>query len=176
MYNLVELHGALNAAMGWLDSPLHPLDAGGLNYSISDDDVWTDADQPLPEESITLDGRRACPLEECGGLWGLAAPGSDGRPASPRAWRAEVQVRPRLRCEGVQLRGGLAASAAGGQWPTDTTLIEFTDGQPVETRELDENVSLDRDANGHMARLTIEHVQQTAGMDELSYQRVPTPV
>ena len=59
---------------------------------------------------------------------------------------------------------------------TDTTLVEFSDGPPVETRELDENISLDLDADGHLVSLTIEHAQQTAGMDELSYQRVPTLV
>jgi uncharacterized protein YuzE len=56
------------------------------------------------------------------------------------------------------------------------TLVEFTDGPPVETRELDENFYLDLDADGHLVSLTIEHAQQTAGMDELSYRRFPTPV
>jgi len=59
---------------------------------------------------------------------------------------------------------------------TDTTLVEFTAGPPVETRELDENIYLDLDADGRIVSLTIEHAQQTAGMDEFSYQRVPAPV
>ena len=59
---------------------------------------------------------------------------------------------------------------------TDTTLVEFADGPPVETRELDENIYFDLDADGHIVSLTIEHAQQTAGMDEFSYQRVPAPV
>jgi len=59
---------------------------------------------------------------------------------------------------------------------TDTTLVEFTDGPPVETPELDENICLDLDADARIVSLTIVHAQQTAGMDEFSYQRVPTPV
>jgi hypothetical protein len=114
-YHLGELHSTLNAAMGWLDSHLHMFDVEGRQYSISDDDIWIDADAPLPEESVTLAnlardgverfgywydfgdswhhdvfiektgpaeagvfyprcvaGRRACPPEDCGGLWGFA--------------------------------------------------------------------------------------------------------
>lgn len=58
---------------------------------------------------------------------------------------------------------------------TDTALVEFTDGPPVETCELDENIYLDLDADGRVVSLTIEHAQQTAGVDEFSYQRVPVP-
>ncbi|MBM3130266.1 MAG: DUF2283 domain-containing protein [Chloroflexi bacterium] len=59
---------------------------------------------------------------------------------------------------------------------TDTTLIEFTTSPPVETRELNENIYLDLDADGRVVSLTIEHARQTAGIDEFSYQRVSTPV
>jgi len=59
---------------------------------------------------------------------------------------------------------------------TDTTLVEFTAGPSVETRELDENIYLDLDADGRIVSLTIEHAQQTAGLDEFSYQRVPVSV
>ena len=47
---------------------------------------------------------------------------------------------------------------------------------PVETRELDENIYLDLDADGHIVSLTVEHAQRTAGMDEFSYQRLPAPI
>ena len=57
----------------------------------------------------------------------------------------------------------------------DTALVELADRPPVETRELDENIYLDLDADGHIVSLTVEHAQRTAGMDELSYQRVPAP-
>jgi len=56
---------------------------------------------------------------------------------------------------------------------TDTALVEFSDHPPVETRELNENVYLDLDADGRVVSLTIEHARQTAGMDEFTYQRIP---
>ncbi len=56
---------------------------------------------------------------------------------------------------------------------TDTALVEFSDHPPVETRELDENIYLDRDADGRVVSLTIEHARQTAGIDEFTYQRIP---
>ncbi|PKO20242.1 MAG: hypothetical protein CVU38_21150 [Chloroflexi bacterium HGW-Chloroflexi-1] len=59
---------------------------------------------------------------------------------------------------------------------TDTTLVEFAATPPVETRELDENIYLDLDADGRVVSLTIEHAQQTVGIEEFSYQRVPVPV
>lgn len=59
---------------------------------------------------------------------------------------------------------------------TDTTLIEFSDAAPVETRELHEDLYIDIDADGHIVSLTVEHAQQTAGTDEFSYQRLPASV
>ena len=59
---------------------------------------------------------------------------------------------------------------------TDTALVEFTAGPPVETRELDPNIYLDLDAAGHIVNLTIEHAQQSAGLDEFSYQRLPVSI
>jgi uncharacterized protein YuzE len=56
---------------------------------------------------------------------------------------------------------------------TDTALIELSDQPPVETRELNENVYLDLDADGRVVSLTIEHARQTAGIDEFTYQRIP---
>ena len=59
---------------------------------------------------------------------------------------------------------------------TDTALVEFSDQPPVETRELNENVYLDLDAEGRVVSLTIEHAEQTAGTDEFTYQRIPAYV
>ncbi len=59
---------------------------------------------------------------------------------------------------------------------TDTALVEFAEGPPVETRELDENIYVDLDADGHIVNLTVEHAQQSAGMDEFSYQRLPARI
>jgi uncharacterized protein YuzE len=58
---------------------------------------------------------------------------------------------------------------------TDTMLVELLDGPPLETRELDENVYLDLDADGRVVSLTIEHARQAAGVDEFSYQYIPVP-
>jgi uncharacterized protein YuzE len=58
---------------------------------------------------------------------------------------------------------------------TDTMLIELLDGPPVETRELNENIYLDLDADGRVVSLTIEHARQAAGVDEFSYQHIPVP-
>jgi uncharacterized protein YuzE len=56
---------------------------------------------------------------------------------------------------------------------TDTALIELSDAAPVETRELDENLYIDVDAEGHAVSITVEHAQKAAGIDEFSYQRLP---
>ena len=59
---------------------------------------------------------------------------------------------------------------------TDTALVEFAEGTPVETRELDENIYVDLDADGHIVSLTVEHAQRSAGMEEFSYERLPARV
>jgi uncharacterized protein YuzE len=58
---------------------------------------------------------------------------------------------------------------------TDTALIELSDQPPVETRELNENIYLDLDADGRVVSLTIEHARQAAGIDEFTYQHIPVP-
>ena len=57
---------------------------------------------------------------------------------------------------------------------TDTALVEFPDNPPVETRELNENIYLDIDAKGRAVSITVEHARQRAGMNEFSYQLIPT--
>ncbi|KAF0106992.1 MAG: hypothetical protein FD146_2102 [Anaerolineaceae bacterium] len=56
---------------------------------------------------------------------------------------------------------------------TDTTLVEFSEKPPVETRELNENVYIDLDSEGRVVSLTIEHARQAASMEDFSYQRIP---
>jgi len=56
---------------------------------------------------------------------------------------------------------------------TDTTLVEFSEKPPVETRELNENIYLDLDSEGRVVSITIEHTRQAASMEEFSYQRIP---
>lgn len=56
---------------------------------------------------------------------------------------------------------------------TDTVLIEFSDRPPIETRELNENVYLDLDADGRVVSLTVEHARQTNAIEEFTYQHIP---
>jgi uncharacterized protein YuzE len=56
---------------------------------------------------------------------------------------------------------------------TDTTLLEFSNNPPVETRELNENIYLDFDEHGRVVSLTIEHASQSTDVEEFMYQRVP---
>ncbi|MCL4210954.1 MAG: DUF2283 domain-containing protein [Phycisphaeraceae bacterium] len=56
---------------------------------------------------------------------------------------------------------------------TDTLLIEFReDGAVAHTRDLDENTTLDLDAQGNLCALTIEHASRRTGIPEFSYQQV----
>ena len=54
---------------------------------------------------------------------------------------------------------------------TDTAIIEFTDSQISETRELSENLYMDLDVNGNPVNLTVEHARTTAQLPNLSYEQ-----
>ena len=56
---------------------------------------------------------------------------------------------------------------------TDTTLVELSANQPVETRELNENIYLDLDRNGNVVSITIEHASASSDIREFLYQRIP---
>ena len=53
---------------------------------------------------------------------------------------------------------------------TDTLLVSFSDKKIAETRDLDENILLELDENGHVVGLTIEHAKQQMDVNEFSYQ------
>jgi uncharacterized protein YuzE len=55
---------------------------------------------------------------------------------------------------------------------TDTALVEFTDKDVFETREISENIYADLDKNGNLVNLTIEHAKANAGLWEFSYQEM----
>ena len=56
---------------------------------------------------------------------------------------------------------------------TDTLLIEFReDAKITETRDLDENTTLDVDAQGNLCAMTVEHASKRTGIPEFSYQQV----
>lgn len=54
---------------------------------------------------------------------------------------------------------------------TDTALLKFS-GRPVqETREVNENVYLDLDADGNVVSITIEHARTNATLPEVVVER-----
>lgn len=55
---------------------------------------------------------------------------------------------------------------------TDTALIEFTDREVNETKEISENIYIDIDDDGNLVNMTIEHAKEKAGLTEFSYQEV----
>jgi uncharacterized protein YuzE len=56
---------------------------------------------------------------------------------------------------------------------TDTALMEFTDKEVAETREISENIYVDLDRRGNLVSMTIEHARSNARLPEFSYQEVP---
>ena len=56
---------------------------------------------------------------------------------------------------------------------TDTALIEFSDRQVVETREISQDVCADLDAGGGLVSMTIEHARENANLPEVAYESMP---
>jgi uncharacterized protein YuzE len=55
---------------------------------------------------------------------------------------------------------------------TDTALVEFTDHEVAETREISENIYADLDKQGNLVSMTIEHARANARLNEFSYQEI----
>ena len=55
---------------------------------------------------------------------------------------------------------------------TDTALVEFTDNEVTETREVSENIYIDLDGLGNLVSMTIEHARENARLREFSYQEI----
>lgn len=55
---------------------------------------------------------------------------------------------------------------------TDTLYIEFRDVPVSETRDLDDNTTLDVDADGEISAITVEHASTRAGIPEFSYEQI----
>ena len=55
---------------------------------------------------------------------------------------------------------------------TDTLLIEFKDAPVADTRDLDENTTLDVDAHGNICSITVERASHRAGIPEFSFEQV----
>lgn len=55
---------------------------------------------------------------------------------------------------------------------TDTMLIQLSDRQVSETRDLNEDTLLDLDAAGNICAITIEHASRRANAPLFSYEEV----
>ena len=54
---------------------------------------------------------------------------------------------------------------------TDTALLEFSERPVRETREVNENVYLDLDADGNVVSITIEHARINTTLPEVVVER-----
>ena len=50
---------------------------------------------------------------------------------------------------------------------TDTALLEFSDQDVSETREINENIFVDLDRDGNLVSMTIEHAKQRASLPDV---------
>jgi len=55
---------------------------------------------------------------------------------------------------------------------TDTALLEFSDHQVGETKEINQNIYVDLDNAGNLVAMTIEHAKEQASLPSLSYEQV----
>lgn len=55
---------------------------------------------------------------------------------------------------------------------TDTALMEFSDHQVEQTKEINENMYIDLDADGNLVSMTIEHASKQANISEIAYQQI----
>ncbi|MCC6169490.1 MAG: DUF2283 domain-containing protein [Caldilineaceae bacterium] len=55
---------------------------------------------------------------------------------------------------------------------TDTMYIEFSERPSAETREINENILLDLDADGVLVAITAEHAAGATDLSEVSLQQI----
>ena len=55
---------------------------------------------------------------------------------------------------------------------TDTALVDFTDNEVAETKEISESIYVDLDRQGNLVSMTIEHARTNARLPEIDYQEV----
>jgi len=55
---------------------------------------------------------------------------------------------------------------------TDTALMEFSGSQVAQTKEINENIYVDLDADGNLVNMTIEHASRQANIAEIAYQQI----
>jgi uncharacterized protein YuzE len=57
---------------------------------------------------------------------------------------------------------------------TDTALVEFSNHQVAQTKEINENIYIDLDADNNLVSMTIEHAGRQANIAEIAYQQIET--
>ena len=55
---------------------------------------------------------------------------------------------------------------------TDTLLIELSDAEVVETREINEDIYIDLSERGDPVSITIEHAKEKANLSEITFSQV----
>ena len=55
---------------------------------------------------------------------------------------------------------------------TDTALVEFSDLEVAETKEINENIHIDLDTSGNLVAMTVEHARKQTSLPQLSYEQV----
>ena len=55
---------------------------------------------------------------------------------------------------------------------TDTALVEFSDHNVSQTKEINENIYVDLDPDGNLVNMTIEHASRQANIAEVAYQQM----
>jgi uncharacterized protein YuzE len=55
---------------------------------------------------------------------------------------------------------------------TDTLLINFAHKEIAETRDINENILIELDHDGHLVSMTIEHAKRHMDIENFSYQKV----
>lgn len=54
---------------------------------------------------------------------------------------------------------------------TDTALLEFSGRTVAETKEINENIYVDLDANGNLVSMTIEHAKRNTTLPDVVVQQ-----
>jgi len=55
---------------------------------------------------------------------------------------------------------------------SDTALIEFSSRPIAETKEINENIYIDLDSEGHPVAITIEHANRHANLPNFYYEQI----
>lgn len=58
---------------------------------------------------------------------------------------------------------------------TDTLQITFKDGVVVDTVDLDDDTLIERDADGALVTMTLEHARERTDLQSLLYKTHPSP-